>query len=278
MAYLRAGSLLLAMVALFVAIGSLFGTEGAAWALALATVIGFWSFWASGPAVLRAAGAREITVEEDRDLLKMVSKLSAKAGIPMPHVFEVEAGQANAFAVGANPKQASLVLTDGLRGLLYGRELEAIIAHEIAHIKSRDTLAATIGVSFLDAIVSLSLLLALVGMAARKHGGGFIIALAIFFPFTALILLFAASRSREYAADRYGATLTTPRAMISALRYLQTEGEQPNQIAMHAPATASLWFVDPLAGTWLRHLLSTHPDISKRIARLERLQPRKATP
>jgi len=66
--------------------------------------------------------------------------------------------------------------------------------------------------------------------------------------------------------------------MISALRYLQTEGEQPNQIAMHAPATASLWFVDPLAGTWLRHLLSTHPDISKRIARLERLQPRKATP
>jgi heat shock protein HtpX len=85
----------------------------------------------------------------------------------MPYVFEVEAGQPNAFAVGANPKQASIVLTSGLRTLLYGPELEAIIAHEIAHIKSRDTLAATIGVSFLDAIVSLSLLLALVGIA--KH-------------------------------------------------------------------------------------------------------------
>jgi heat shock protein HtpX len=275
MAYWRAGSLLLAMAALFVAIGSLFGTEGAAWALALSIVISFWSFWGSGPAVLRAAGAREITVEEDRDLLKMVSKLAAKAGIPMPHVFEVEAGQPNAFAVGANPQQASIVLTSGLRALLYGPELGAIIAHEIAHIKSRDTLAATIGVSFLDAIVSLSLLLALVGMAARKHGGGFAIALAIFFPFTALILLLAASRSREYAADRYGAELTGgPRWMISALRYLQIEGERPNQIAMHAPATASLWFIDPLAHTWFRLLLSTHPDTASRIRRLEEMKQR----
>jgi heat shock protein HtpX len=275
MAYLRAGSLLLAMVALFVAIGSLFGTEGAAWALALATVIGFWSFWQSGPAVLRASGAREITVEEDRDLLNMVSKLAAKAGIPMPHVFEVEAGQANAFAVGANPQQASVVLTDGLRSLLYGPELEAIIAHEIGHIKTRDTLAATIGVSFLSAIVSIALILGFFGLALRKNGGGVLIALAIFFPFTALILHLAASRSREYAADRYGATLTTPRAMISALRYLQTEGEQPNQIAMHAPATASIWFIDPLAGTWLHAIFSTHPEIPKRIARLERLQPKR---
>ena len=192
----------------------------------------------------------------------------------MPYVFEVEAGQPNAFAVGANPKQASIVLTSGLRTLLYGPELEAIIAHEIAHIKSRDTLAATIGVSFLDAIVSLSLLLALLGMAARKHGGGFAIALAIFFPFIAIILHLAASRSREYAADRYGATLTSKKAMISALRYLQAEAEQPNQIALHAPATASLWFIDPLAESWFRRLLSSHPDIAKRIARLEKMQPK----
>jgi heat shock protein HtpX len=189
----------------------------------------------------------------------------------MPHVFEVAAGQANAFAVGANPQQASLVLTDGLRGLLYGRELEAIIAHELGHIKTRDTLAATIGVSFLSAIVSLALVLGFFGLALRKDGGGVLIALALFTPVIAIILHLAASRSREYAADRYGATITSKKAMISALRRLKTEVEQPNEIAMRAPATASLWFVDPLAGTWLSRLFSTHPGIDKRIARLERL-------
>jgi heat shock protein HtpX len=110
------------------------------------------------------------------------------------------------------------------------------------------------------------------GMAARKSGGGFVIALAIFFPITALILHLAASRSREYTADRYGAELTGgPQAMIAALRLLEPYQAHHNNVALRIPATASLWFVDPLAGTWLSRLLSTHPPIERRIARLERL-------
>jgi heat shock protein HtpX len=106
----RAAMLLLAMAGLFIAIGSLFGAIGMASALALAIVIGFWSFWHSGPAIIAASGARELTIKSDRALLDTVSRLSAAAGVPMPHVFELDDPHPNAFAVGANPKQASLIL------------------------------------------------------------------------------------------------------------------------------------------------------------------------
>jgi heat shock protein HtpX len=268
----RAALLLLAMAGLFVAIGSLFGAVGMASALALAIVIGFWSFWQSGPAIVRATGARELDSKSDRALLDTVSRLSAAAGVPMPHVFEIDDPHPNALAVGANPKCASLILTKGLRKLLPKDQLTALIGHELAHIRSRDTLAATIGAVFLEAILSIALVLAFVGMAARKHGGGAIIALAIFTPVIAVILHLAASRSREYAADRYGAELTGgPKAMIAALKTLAKRPAEANQAAIAAPATAALWFIDPLAGTWLSRIFSTHPEISRRIARLERL-------
>ena len=275
---LRAALLLLAMAGVFTLIGSMFGAVGAATALACAIIVGFWSFWSSGPAAVAATGARELTVEKDRNLLDMVSSLSARAGVPMPRVFEIDEKQPNAMAVGANPSCASLVLTKGIRRLLTKDELAALIGHEIGHIKSRDTLAAAIGATFLDAILTLSLLFAFLGLATRREGGGLFLILAILTPVTAIILLLAASRSREYAADKYGAELTgDPRAMAAALRKLAAAPAILNKAALHSPAMASLWFVDPLAGTWLSHLFSTHPDISKRIARLERLQPRKTT-
>jgi heat shock protein HtpX len=272
----RATLLLAAMAGLFIAIGSLFGVLGMASALALAIVIGFWSFWHSGPAIVAASGARELTLTTDRRVLDTVSRLSAAAGVPMPHVFEIDDPHPNAFAVGANPKQASLILTKGLRKALSKDQLAAIIGHELAHIRSRDTLAATIGAVFLEAIIGLAMILALVGIIAHKHGGCFLIILSIFFPVIALVLHLAASRSREYEADRYGAELTGgPQAMIAALKSL-SKRPTSTQVAIAAPATAALWFVDPLVGAWLSHLLSTHPPIERRIARLERVTARKS--
>jgi heat shock protein HtpX len=271
---IRAALMLSAMGALFVWIGSLvFDEVGMAAALALAIVISFWSFWTTGAAIIQATGARELTVEKDRALLDIVSKLSADAGLPMPRVFEISDGAPNALAVGANPGVASLILTKSIRKLLPKNQIAPLIAHELGHIKARDTLAATVGGMFLNAILSVALVLAFFGLAARKHGGGLMIALAIFTPIIALILHLAASRSREYEADRYGAELLgSPLPMIAVLRKLAALPARPNTYALHAPATASLWFIDPLAGTWLHNLFSTHPSTEKRIARLERLQ------
>jgi heat shock protein HtpX len=270
---IRAALMLVAMGALFVWIGSLvFDEVGIAAALALSIVISFWSFWTTGATIIKETGARELTAEKDRAILDIVSKLSAAAGLPMPRVFEISDGAPNALAVGANPGVASIILTKSVRKLLPKDQIAPLIAHELGHIKARDTLAATVGGMFLGAILSLAMVLAFVGMAARKHGGGIMIALAIFTPVIALILHLAASRSREYEADRYGAELLgSPQPMIAALRKLAALPARPNQYALHSPATASLWFVDPLAGTWLRNAFSTHPAIEKRIARLERL-------
>jgi heat shock protein HtpX len=266
--------MLSAMGALFVWIGSLvFDEVGMAAALALAIVISFWSFWTTGAAIIQATGARELTVEKDRALLDIVSKLSTDAGLPMPRVFEIRDGAPNALAVGANPGVASLILTKSIRTLLPKNQIAPLIAHELGHIKARDILAATVGGMFLNAILSVALVLAFFGLTARKHGGGLMIALAIFTPIIALILHLAASRSREYEADRYGAELLgSPLPMIALLRKLAALPARPNTYALHAPATASLWFIDPLAGTWLHKLFSTHPSTEKRIARLERLQ------
>jgi heat shock protein HtpX len=271
---IRAALMLLAMGALFVWIGSLvFDEVGMATALALAVVISFWSFWTTGAYIIRATGARELTVEKDRALLNVVSKLAADADLPMPRVFEISGDAApNALAVGANPYVASIILTKSVRKLLPKDQIAPLIAHELGHIKARDTLAATVGGMFLNAILSVALILAFFGMAARKHGGGLMMALAIFTPVIALILHLAASRSREYEADRYGAELLgSPQPMIAVLRKLGALPARSNQYALHAPATASLWFVDPLAGSWLSRIFSTHPAIERRIARLERL-------
>src|ERR1019366_9561646 len=157
----RAALMLVAMGALFVWIGSLvFDEVGMAAALALSIVISFWSFWTTGAPIIRATGARELTVEKDRALLDIVSKLSADAGLPMPRVFEISDGVPNALAVGASPRVASLILTKSIRKLLPKDQIAPLIAHELGHIKARDTLTATVGGMFLNAILLVALVLA----------------------------------------------------------------------------------------------------------------------
>lgn len=266
---LRAAIFLGVQGAIFLAVGSLFGPVGAATALALAVLIAFWAYWSGADAILTATGAREIT---DNATLEMVQALAARAGIPAPRVFTIEDDQPNAFALGANPDHGVLVLTDSLVARLTRDELAAAIAHELAHIRARDTLSATLGVTILSAISSLAMVLGLLGLMLRRNGGGLLIAVAILAPLLALVVHLAAGRSREYAADAFAAKYVGAGPMIAALEALDhATRENESAIAVHRPALAAIFLVDPLPGSWIGKVFGTHPPIAKRIARLQRI-------
>lgn len=256
------------LAALFAAIGSLFGMVGAAVALAIAIIISFWSFWSAAPNILAALHAVPCT---DAGVLCATSVLAASAAIPTPFIYEIEDAQPNAFALGPNPQSAVVILTSALSAHLTRSEINAVIAHELAHIRNRDTLVCTIATTFVSAIASLALVLGLVGLAVRRHGGGVIIFLAILAPLIACILRFALSRSVEYRADRDAAYLCgRPRVLISALRKLdQFSHSIQSQSASAQPVLASLYIIDPLPKSWLGKIFCTHPPIAQRIARLE---------
>ena len=267
---LRAVALLGVLIALFIAIGSLFGVLGAATALAMAIILCFWSYWSVVPSLLAQSNAVPST---DAAVLQATAELAARAGIPLPCVYEIDDAQPNALALGPNPEAAVLILTRALRRQLTSGELRAVIGHEIAHIRNRDTLSSTIAATLVGAIVSLASLLALIGLAARRRGGAAIIVLAALAPLIALIVKLAMMRSIEYRADRDGAHLCGgPEDLISALRKLDLLTKRTSSgAASIQPALAPLFFVDPLPDSWLGTLFSPHPTIASRIARLEAL-------
>lgn len=265
---MRAVLLLAMLAALFAAIGSLLGILGAAVALTIAIFLSFWSFWSAAPSILTQLDAVPCT---DPGIIHATSILAATAAIPAPFVYEIEDAQPNAFALGPNPQSSIVILTSALSAHLTRPEINAVIAHELAHIRNRDTLTCTIATTFVSAIASLALVLGLIGLAVRRHGGGTIIFLAILGPLIACILRFALSRSVEYRADRYAARLCgNPRSLISALQKLeQTSRVVQSYNAILRPELAALYIVDPLPQSWLSALFCTHPPLARRIARLE---------
>jgi heat shock protein HtpX len=255
------------IVAPFTVIGLWFGTVGAAVALGMAIAIVFWSLRLTGPAILAQCGARLVT---DRDLVDAVQDLAAKAGIPAPRLLEIQESHPNAFALGSDPAHAAIVVTLGLRTRLTGDELRAVMGHEISHIAHRDTLRATIGVTLMSAIAALALRLGLIGLSVRRQGGGALLFLAILAPLSALVLRLAASRSRDYQADREGALLCgNPDDLIRALSKLDASTRRvPSITANDQPALAALFIVNPLPHSWVGRLFAGHPPVSKRIERL----------
>jgi heat shock protein HtpX len=290
-------TLLAALGGLLVLIGGLLGGRGGlVFALLFAIAMNAFVYWKSDTLALKANGARELAPDEQPRLRHIVASLAQRAGLPMPRLYIVDRPEPNAFATGRNPEHAAVAVTTGILDLMDDRQLTGVLAHELSHVKNRDTLvgtiAATIGgaISFIAQMAQFQMLFG--GGRSDNNGGGLGALVAIILaPIAALIIQLAVSRSREYGADGSGAALTgDPEGLAQALERLEAANKQaglrarvtgrmpsrgggraPAPAPAANPAFASLYIVNPLAGRQVAGLFSTHPPIEDRVARLRRM-------
>ena len=264
--------LLAALTALFMALGfTIGGSGGAMIALVIALGMNLFTFWNADRIVLGMHGAREVDARNCPEFVGLVHGLARRAGLPLPRVYIIDSPHPNAFATGRDPAHAAVAATTGLLGMLNRDEIEGVMAHELAHVRHRDTLIMTMTATIAGAIS----MLANFGMffGGRDRDGGQILAtiLAVFVaPFAAMIVQMAISRSREYGADRAGAEISgKPRALASALAKLARGAAHiPNPVVERNPAAAALYIV-PGMKRGGDSLFSTHPATENRIAHLE---------
>lgn len=259
--------LLAALTALFMALGfTLGGARGAVIALVIAFGMNIFTYWNADKIVLRMHRARQVDAATAPEFHAMVEGLARRAGLPMPKVYIVEDDAPNAFATGRNPENAAVAATTGLMRMLTRDELAGVMAHELAHVKNRDTLVMTMVATIAGAIS----MLANFGLIFRgdSRSAGIAGLLAVFIaPFAAMIVQMAISRTREYGADALGAEISgNPRALASALAKIAGPAKaRPPQAALANPSTAQLYIV-PVG---VSEIFSTHPATEKRIAALE---------
>ena len=273
--YARTALLLAGMTALFMAIGFLIGGRGGMIiALVLAMGTNLFAWWRSGDMVLSMYGAREVDARSEPGLYALTAELARNAGLPMPRLFVIDSPQPNAFATGRDPANAAVAVHSGLVQMLSRDELAGVIAHELAHIKHRDTLLMTVTATLAGAISMVANFGMFFSGGNRENNGiGPIggILLAILAPIAAMVVQMAISRSREYEADRLGAEISrNPLALASALAKIHRGAEAvANPAAEANPATAHMFIINPLSGQAMDNLFSTHPDTANRIAALE---------
>ncbi|MCC0016191.1 MAG: zinc metalloprotease HtpX [Rhodobiaceae bacterium] len=278
MNYLKTGMLLAALTGLFMAIGAaLGGQQGMVIAFVVALAMNAFSYWNSDKMVLRMYGAREVDARTAPELHHMVGELARNAGLPMPKVYVIDNPQPNAFATGRDPEHAAVAATTGILHTLSREELAGVMAHELAHIKNRDTLIMTITATIAGAISMLANFAMFFGGNRNSNNGGVgivgTIAIMILAPLGAALVQMAISRTREYAADRMGAQISgNPMALAAALEKIAGAAHRvPNMAAERNPATAHMFIINPLSGQRMDNLFSTHPDTGNRIAALETL-------
>lgn len=272
--------LLTILTLMLIFIGNLIaGQNGMLFALIFAGMMNLGAYWFSDKLVLAIYRAKEIPENELPMLHRVVERLAMKAGIPKPKVYHVPSPAPNAFATGRNPNHAAVAVTDGILRLLNEDELEGVLAHELSHVRNRDTLISAIAATIAGAIV----MLANMAKWALIFGGGHrnddrdsnplgLLALAILAPLAATIVQLAISRSREFLADAGGARIAgTPMGLVNALRKL--EGASRRVPLDANPATAHMFIVNPLSGRSFLTLFTTHPPIEDRIERLLRTSP-----
>ena len=267
--------LMAAMTALVGMIGLMLGGEaGLIIALIIAFGMNFFSYWNSDKVVLRMHGARPVDARSEPELWAMTESMSRRAEMPMPALYTIETEQPNAFATGRNPENAAVAVTRGLLRNMSREEIAAVVAHELAHIKNRDTLTMTITATLAGA-VSLLANFALFFGGGRDRPMGLIgtIAMMILAPLAAGMVQMAISRVREYEADAEGAAICgNPEWLASALNRLGVlSGRIDNVAAERNPATAHMFIVNPLHMQAVDSLFATHPPIEKRIAKLRAL-------
>jgi heat shock protein HtpX len=276
MNYLRTTILLAGLTALFMGVGYLIGGQsGALIALLVAGAMNFFAYWNSDRMVLSMHDAHEVDETSARDLVGLVGELANRAGLPMPRVYLMDNPQPNAFATGRNPEHAAVAVTTGLLERLSREEVAGVIAHELAHIKNRDTLIMTITATIAGAISMLAQFGMFFGGHRNNSGPGMIgsIALIILAPIAAILVQMAISRTREYAADRMGGHIVgQPGWLASALAKIANAAQViPNEEAERNPATAHMFIVNPLTASGIASLFATHPPVESRIAELEQL-------
>jgi heat shock protein HtpX len=254
------------------------GSQGLLIAFVFAVVMNFGSFWFSDRIVLAMYRARPVEEAQAPELYAVVQNLTVRAGLPMPKVYVIPSDSPNAFATGRNPSHAAVAVTEGILRLLRREELEGVLAHELAHVKNRDTLISTVAATLAGVVMMLGSMVrwaAIFGGLRRSdddEGGGLIglLVMAILAPLAAFLIQMAISRSREYQADATGAAISrNPLGLAGALEKLATASER---VPMQAsPQTAHMFIVNPLSGATIGRLFSTHPPIEERVKRLQSL-------
>ncbi len=276
--WLKTSILMAAIVALFGAVGAaLGGSGGMMMALMLAAGMNVYAYWFSDQAVLKMYGAQEITPDnmQFRNYYNMVKELAENAQLPMPKVYVMDEAQPNAFATGRNPEHAAVAATTGIMQALTARELRGVMAHELAHVKHRDTLISTISATMAGAISSIGTFGMLFGGGHNGNGERNVspvlaILMMVLAPLAASLIQMAISRSREFEADRMGAEICKdPKALASALEKIHNYAHQiANPIAEAHPETGQMMIINPLSGRSFDSLFSTHPKTEERVARL----------
>ena len=276
--WLKTSILMAAIVALFGVVGgALGGQSGMLIALLFAAGMNVYVYWFSDKAVLKMYGAQEVTPDnaEFRSYYNMVKELAQNAELPMPKVYVINEQQPNAFATGRNPEHAAVAATVGIMQILSERELRGVMAHELAHVKHRDTLTSTISATMAGAISSIAQFGMFFGGGRGDDGErnvSPIVSILMMFlaPMAAALIQMAISRSREFEADRKGAEICKdPKSLASALEKIHNYAHQiPNQTAEMHPETGQMMIINPLAGVSFDSLFSTHPKTEERVARL----------
>ena len=263
-----------ALTALFMIGGqAMAGQQGMMFALLMALGLNFFAYWNSDKMALAMNKAREVSQAEAPELHQLVANLAHRAGLPMPGIYVVDNPTPNAFATGRNPEHAAVAVTTGIMHALNREELEGVLAHELAHIQNRDILISSIAAVMAGAISYLATMAQwamIFGGRSDDEGRGNPIAtivMMIVAPLAASIIQMAISRSREYIADATGAEICgRPKALASALLKLSNQNQQhPMDVN---PASAQMYIVNPLTGSSIAKLFSTHPPMDERIRRL----------
>jgi len=273
---MKTGMLLAALTALFMGVGFMVGGMGGALiALVAAAGMNLFTYWKADKIVLSMHGAREVDASSAPEFFGLVHNLASRAGLPMPKLYIIDSPNPNAFATGRNPEHAAVAATTGLLSMLSREEVAAVMAHELGHVRNRDTLIMTMVATIAGAIS----MIANFGLFFGNHGRSnpvALIAAMIVAPFAAMIVQMAISRTREYGADRAGAEICgNPAALASALRKIAVPARQiPNPASLRNPAAAQLYIVP----THISELFSTHPATERRIAALEAMRAGEANP
>jgi len=268
----KTGMLLAAMTALFMGVGFLLGgVGGMAVAFVIAVGTNIFAFWNSDKLALRMHGAEPATKHSHPGLYHMVERLARGADMPVPKVFVINSDQPNAFATGRNPENAAVAATTGIMRALNEEELAGVMAHELAHIKNRDTLIMTVTATVAGAISMLANFGLWFGGGRDRGGVIAVLAASILAPFAAMLIQMLISRTREYSADRLGAEICgNPMALASALAKIGgLAGRVEMRTAEANPSSAHMFIVNPLSGARMDSLFSTHPSMENRISALE---------